>query len=111
MVGPRMDSSPLPWYVYLALLSDGRYYVGISRQELQNLLAEHKNGDHSRFTRAEGLRRIVWTEPHSSLSDAMRREKQLKRWTHAKKQALIDGDMDRLKSLARSKGKGRHGRP
>jgi predicted GIY-YIG superfamily endonuclease len=31
----------------------------------------------------------------------MKRERQLKGWTHAKKKALIDGDITRLKNLAR----------
>jgi predicted GIY-YIG superfamily endonuclease len=36
-----------------------------------------------------------------SLERATNRERQLKRWTHAKKLALIEGDMTKLKSLAK----------
>ena len=90
-------------YVYIGLLNDGRFYVGVSRKQLQSLRAEHRAGDHSRFTKAEGFKHVVWTEPHPSLASAMKRERQLKGWTHAKKRALIDGDLARLKQLARRK--------
>src|SRR5207248_10227646 len=93
---------PETWSVYIAILQDDRFYVGISQQPPETLLTEHHSGKHSRFTRAEGLKRIVWNEAQPSLSGARHREQQLKRWTHAKKQALIDGDMARLKSLARA---------
>jgi predicted GIY-YIG superfamily endonuclease len=91
------------FYVYIALLRDDRFYVGISHQEPKSLLTEHHSGKHSQFTRAEGLKRILWTEEHPSLASARRREQQLKGWTHAKKQALIDGDLARLKLLSRSR--------
>jgi predicted GIY-YIG superfamily endonuclease len=91
------------FYVYIALLRDDRFYVGISHQELESLLSGHHSGKHSQFTGAEGLKRILWTEGHPSLASARHREQQLKRWAHAKKQALLDGDFARLKALSRSK--------
>lgn len=91
------------WYVYIASLRDGRFYVGISHQQPRSLLAEHRSGLHSRFTGAEGLRRIEWTEAHPSISSARQREQQLKHWSHAKKQALIKGDLASLKTLSKSR--------
>ena len=38
---------------------------------------------------------------------AIARERQLKRWSHAKKTALIDGDLDSLRRLSRARGKKR----
>ncbi|MBI2930741.1 MAG: GIY-YIG nuclease family protein [Planctomycetes bacterium] len=84
-------------YVYIGILRDGRFYVGVSDQEPKALLREHRSGKHSRCTRAKGLSRIEWRETHASLASARRREKQLKRWSHAKKEALIHGDLARLK--------------
>jgi len=40
---------------------------------------------------------MVYTERHVTLESACARERQLKRWTAAKKQALIAGDMKQLK--------------
>ena len=49
------------------------------------------------------LLRIEWTEVHPSLAEARAREQQLKGWSHAKKQALIDGNLKLLNSLARGR--------
>jgi len=94
-----------PWDVYIGRLHDGRFYVGISQLSPARLLSDHRSGDHSRFTRVERLVAIEWTERHPTLSEAKARERQLKGWSHAKKQALIDGDVARLKLLSRSKGR------
>jgi predicted GIY-YIG superfamily endonuclease len=42
---------------------------------------------------------LVYAEEHSSLEVARAREQQLKRWTRAKKEALIAGDLRTLKRL------------
>jgi predicted GIY-YIG superfamily endonuclease len=40
---------------------------------------------------------LVYAEQHSNRDDAYQREQQLKRWTRAKKEALIAGDATELK--------------
>lgn len=40
--------------------------------------------------------------------DAIAREKQIKRWSHAKKKALIDGDFDELHRLAECRNETHH---
>ena len=94
---------PNDWYVYIGLLRDSRFYVGISQQGPTTLLADHQDGHHARFTRQHRVERILWTERHPSLESVKKRELQLKRWGHAKKQALIDGNLELLKRLARSR--------
>ena len=44
---------------------------------------------------------MVYAEEHSSAGSAIARERQLKRWSHKKKEALIVGDRAALKSLSR----------
>jgi len=44
---------------------------------------------------------VAYSEQLSSQKGALRREKQLKSWSHAKKEALITGDFDKLKQLGR----------
>jgi predicted GIY-YIG superfamily endonuclease len=94
---------PASWSVYIGRLEDGRFYVGITQKDPPTLLADHQSGDHARFTRADKLLRIEWTESHPSEVSASRRERQLKKWSHAKKQALVDGNLPTLKSLAKSR--------
>jgi len=91
------------WYVYIGRLRDGRFYVGISQASPATLLKTHLSGDHSRYTRAQGMVRIEWTELQPSLASAKARERQLKGWSHDKKQALIEGNIEKLKQLARSR--------
>jgi predicted GIY-YIG superfamily endonuclease len=43
----------------------------------------------------------VYQEPFATEQEAVARERQLKRWTHAKKLALISGDNATLKNLAK----------
>jgi predicted GIY-YIG superfamily endonuclease len=43
----------------------------------------------------------VYQETQHSEVGTIARERQLKRWTHSKKLSLINGDMAKLKSLAK----------
>lgn len=42
-------------------------------------------------------------EDYDTYQEAFRRERQIKKWTRAKKEALIAGDIERLKELSKSK--------
>jgi predicted GIY-YIG superfamily endonuclease len=44
---------------------------------------------------------LVDSEEFASYKEAFRREREVKRWSRAKKEALIKGDLDGLKKLAR----------
>lgn len=44
---------------------------------------------------------MVYAEEHASLESAIARERQLKRWSHKKKEALILGHRAALRSLGR----------
>jgi len=43
---------------------------------------------------------LVYVEECESLSAALKRERQLKPWRRAKKEALVAGDSDRIKALS-----------
>lgn len=89
--------------VYIGLLEDGRFYTGVTQGRPESRLRRHQHGRGGTFTRGVRLVRILWSESHSTLTHARTREAQIKKWSHAKKQALIDGDIPRLKALARSR--------
>jgi putative endonuclease len=65
-------------------------------------LRKHRYGLGSKFTSDHASPRLVYCEGPMSLDAAVRREAQLKRWSRAKKEALIAGDQARLRALARS---------
>ncbi len=64
-------------------------YIGVT-SDLWNRVADHKNGALGGFTAEHKLHRLVWYEHHHAMSDAIRREKQLKKWKRRWKLELVD---------------------
>ena len=89
------------WHVYLLELTDGRLYTGLTSTTPNERWLRHRAGRGGPFTATHPVRRLLWSEPHELKSTALRREAQLKRWSHTKKAALAAGDAAALKSLAR----------
>ena len=89
-------------YVYLLRCSDGSYYCGSTRKELETRVSEHQNGH---FPTCYTFRRrpgdLVWAEHFAIIVDAIAVERQVKGWSRAKKQALIRGDWGEIRRLAR----------
>jgi putative endonuclease len=81
--------------VYLLLCADGSIYTGITN-DLEKRLARHKDGTASRYTRARGALRILYTEQQLDRSSALRREAEIKKWSRARKLSLIPGYTARM---------------
>jgi putative endonuclease len=62
-------------------------------------MLEHFSLRGGHYTASRKPSRFLWSEPHSNPEAALQRERQLKRWTHRKKAALIQGDLALLKKL------------
>jgi predicted GIY-YIG superfamily endonuclease len=67
--------------------------------DLELRLLKHQEGAASRFTADRRPVTMVYAEEHADHASALKRERQIKRWTRAKKEALIAGDRTRLKGL------------
>lgn len=94
-------------WVYILLCADGTFYVGVTSR-LWERLGEHMRGASKDSYTAQRLPvRLVWCTFIDSIVDAIAAEKKLKGWSHAKKQALIDGDFRRLKELSQCKNETR----
>ena len=78
----------------------GSLYIG-QTNNLAERLRNHfeKSTKSSKFSKEHGIFSLVYKEEYSSRLESMRREKQLKGWTRAKKEALISGDRELLKKL------------
>ena len=63
-------------------------YIGVSN-DISRRTIEHINGNSS-FTKRYSLHKLIYFETYSEIIDAIQREKQLKRWTRAKKNALVE---------------------
>lgn len=90
------------FHVYVLLCSDGSYYVG-STHDLAQRVKAHAEGRGCRYTAQRLPVSLVYSEPQESESAAVRRETQIKRWSRAKKDALIAGDARRLRKLSKSR--------
>jgi putative endonuclease len=65
---------------------------------------QHENGlDKNAYTFKRRPFKALFWEIHDSPIEGILREKQLKKWTRAKKRALIYDDRDELRKLAASK--------
>jgi predicted GIY-YIG superfamily endonuclease len=89
----------LAW-VYILESADRTLYAG-QTHNLRERLRKHRLGLGSKLTRDHPGSRLVLVEGPFAPDAAIRRERQLKGWSRAKKLALIGGDLTRLHSLAR----------
>jgi putative endonuclease len=79
---------PRTYYVYILANRSRTLYVGVTN-DLARRIHEHRSGTGSAFANRYGLRRLVHVECTVRPRDAIAREKQIKRWSRAKKLALI----------------------
>jgi len=85
-------------YVYILRCRDGSYYVGHA-SDLATRLEEHQSGAGANFTASRRPVEMVYAEEHPTSVHAERRALQLKRWSRARKEALIEQDLALLKRL------------
>jgi len=76
------------------------YYIGIT-SNINKRVASHRS-KHNIATKRYSRIDLVHTEKYQTRKEAEKREVQIKKWTKAKKQALIEGNMDLLKELSKS---------
>jgi putative endonuclease len=88
-------------FVYILRCADGTLYTGHARDPKQ------REQVHSGAKYTVGRRpvRLVYSEACRSVTQALKREHQLKRWTRTKKEALIAGDVAKLKGTKPSEAK------
>lgn len=88
------------YFVYLLTnRHDGTLYCGVTNDLLRRL-AEHRAGQADSFTRKHNCRRLVWFEHHTDISEAILREKRIKKWNRAWKVTLIEADNPTWRDLA-----------
>ncbi len=86
-------------YMYILRCADGTFYTG-STKHLQLRLEQHHNGEGSIYTSRRLPVKLAYYEKYDNVADAFEREKQIQGWGHAKKQALIDRNAEKLHELA-----------
>ena len=78
------------FYVYImANKGNTVVYTGVTNN-LERRVYEHKNGVHKGFTKKYNVHKLVYFEEFSEPKVAINREKQIKGFSRAKKNALIE---------------------
>jgi putative endonuclease len=90
---------PRTYFVYILANRAKTLYVGVTNDPARRIL-QHRSGTGSRFTRQYMVRQLVHIESTPNSRDAIAREKEIKRWTRAKKIALIQADNPQWVDLA-----------
>ena len=86
------------YFVYILFCDRKTYYVGYAGN-LKRRLDQHKQKE-SIYTKKFSDITLVYFERYEKPKVAKSREKQIKKWSIAKKKALIEGDIDNLKKLS-----------
>lgn len=84
---PTKKSTPVKketWFVYVLECVDLTLYVGIAKN-VQKRFAMHSTGKGAKYTRAHKPRLVVYTEKLNNIGDAMRREREIKKWSRPQK--------------------------
>ena len=96
-------------FVYILRCADSSYYVGLTRPPLDTRVGQHQAGAVEGYTKPRRPVELVYAEEFQRITDALAMERRLKGWSRAKKEALIRGDFEKLKLLARNRAQ--HPRP
>ncbi len=76
------------WVYIMTNRPNGTLYVGVTT-DLPRRAWEHREGVIAGFTKTYGLKRLVHSEQHETIHDAIQREKNMKHWRRAWKVRLI----------------------
>jgi putative endonuclease len=90
------------YFLYILRMSNGQLYVGTTFN-IQQRLQDHRRHHAARTTKLLGAEQLLYTEEHPDRFAAEKRERQIKKWSHAKKAVLIAGNLTELKRLAKRK--------
>lgn len=90
-------------YVYIIKCKDNSYYVGVTNNVFKRF-EEHQNGiDSKAFTFNRRPIELVYFTIFTNIEIAIATEKKIKKWSKAKKEALIENRVIDLPNLSKKK--------
>jgi len=90
-------------FVYIVKCGDGKYYTGTTRDNLERRVAEHNDGTYQGYTSHRRPVTLVYSEYFDQITDAIEAERQIKGWSRAKKEALINRAPGKLPALSQNR--------
>ena len=92
-------------YLYILLCSDKTYYTGVTNN-LERRITEHQKGiSEQSYTYSRRPVELLYHQMFTDFNLAFDWETKIKKWSKAKKEALIRGDFDLLKTISKKKFK------
>jgi putative endonuclease len=92
----RRVTTKLEWFFYIVECRDGSLYSGITN-DIKGRIEKHNKGTGAKYTSIRRPVTLVYNEKYGSISEARKREVQIKGWSRHKKEQLIKG-FPRLRS-------------
>ncbi len=90
-------------YIYILKCSDDSYYTGIT-SNLELRMLQHNTAYYPDcYTASRRPLELVFYAEFTDINLAIEKEKQIKKWSRVKKEALINDDYDSLPNLAKKK--------
>ena len=90
------------FWIYILRCSDGSYYTGHT-DNLEKRLACHQSGEVPGYTSTRLPVKLVFSQSMPTREEALSAERQIKGWSRAKKEAMMQGDWAKVSALARNK--------
>ncbi len=87
------------WTYFVTNKPRGVLYTGVTA-DLAARVAQHKNGEGSKFCRRYGLNMLVLAEHHDDIREAIAREKTIKAWKRDWKIELIEASNPEWRNLS-----------
>ena len=75
-------------YVYVVRCADGTLYTGYAKDPRERETA-HNSGRGAKYTSGRRPVCLVYSEAFETIGEALRREREVKRWSRARKEALV----------------------
>ncbi|MBC2845602.1 GIY-YIG nuclease family protein [Winogradskyella flava] len=89
------------YYVYILKCSDDTFYTGITSNLSQRII-EYQTGKHKdSYTYSRRPIELVFYAEFTNVELAIDTEKQIKKWSRTKKEALINNEYDKLPNLSK----------
>ena len=89
----------MTFWTYILRCGDNTYYTGHT-DDLDVRIHQHQTGALKGYTYGKRPLELMWSQDFDTRNDAFTAEMQIKKWSKAKKEALIAGQYGRLKHFA-----------
>jgi len=91
---------PVVYYAYILASEAHELYIGVTRNLVRRLAEHCSDQDPESYSSRHATKRLVHFETTTDVLSALRREKQLKRWSRMRKLQLIEQGNREWRDLA-----------